>query len=137
MASVSAYILSYNRPLFLVRAINSILSQSRFPDEIIIFDNASDFDLNSLIIPYANFNIKIIGSDKNNGPEWNFSRAIAYSSSDYVFILHDDDYLYQDYISVNLSYMELHPDVVLSSCNGTLVDNNDVVLGNLFLFHHL
>lgn len=123
MHTVSACILSYNRPAFVVEALTSVLNQTVRPSEILIFDNASDAQVFANIHPYLQHGVQWIGADKNHGAIWNFSRALQSAKSDFLFVLHDDDRVCPDYVEKQLHYLIQHPDIGAITCNGYIINS--------------
>lgn len=122
MQTISACILSYNRPEFLVEAIESILRQTVKPTEILIFDNGSDAEVHDKVQQFLNQGVRWIGSNINQGVHWNFQRAVKSATCEFLFVLHDDDRLTPKYIEEQLAYLSANPEVGAITCNGNLID---------------
>lgn len=122
MATVSAYVLSYNRPEFLCEAVESILRQTVKPSEIIIFDNGSDGNVYERVRPYLDRGVSWIGASGNHPAIWNFRRAIQAAKSEFVFVLHDDDRLCPDFIEKQINFLRCYPDVGAVTCNGYIIN---------------
>jgi glycosyltransferase involved in cell wall biosynthesis len=122
MSHVSACILSYNRAEYLCAAIDSILQQTVRPAEILVFDNGSDAMVYERVRPYLDRGVTWIGADINRSAVWNFRRAIAAAKSEYVFVLHDDDRLCNDFIERQINFLSQNPDVGAVTCNGYLIN---------------
>src|SRR5678816_749736 len=91
--NVSVALCTYNGEAFLREQLQSIASQSRLPDELVLFDDHSK-DL-TLSIAYsfaqsAQFAMRIHESPVNRGPIESFSQAIDLCSGD-VIVLRDQD----------------------------------------------
>src|ERR1700730_16120164 len=90
---LSIALVAYNRERFLTEQLQSILAQSRLPDEMIIGDDCST-DRTAKIIndfaAHAPFQVRWYVNDKNHGYSRNLERAIRLCSGD-VFVLCDDD----------------------------------------------
>jgi glycosyltransferase involved in cell wall biosynthesis len=122
MPNVSACILSYNRPEYLCTAIDSILRQTVKPSEIIILDNGSNPNVHESVLPYLDSGVTWIGSDVNHSAAWNFQRALSLSKSEYLFALHDDDRLCDDFVEQQIDFLKRNPDVGAVTCNGYLIN---------------
>ena len=122
MHTVSACILSYNRPAFIGEAIASVLQQTVKPTEILILDNASDAQVLAQVRPYLDQGVRWMGADSNQGAIWNFRRALQTAQSDFLFVLHDDDRLCPNFIEKQLQYLVQHPDVGAITCNGYVIN---------------
>lgn len=89
----SVVIPTYNGADFVALAIESVLNQTRPADEVIVSDDNSSDQTLAICQQYGN-RIKVFQNP--NGPSgfvtgWN--NAIAYATSDYISILHQDDLL--------------------------------------------
>ena len=100
--SLQVFILSYNRPEFLKKCLQSFLAQSYQNIEIIILDNKSDFDVKELVLKFNSPKISIIVNENNIGSFRNFSKAISLASKKYVMIFHDDDCISPNLIQTQL-----------------------------------
>jgi len=70
LKKISVLIPTYNRPAFLRQALESVLNQTRLPDEIIIGDNSENNDENYALFQEFRQNhpfIKYIKNKKNIG----------------------------------------------------------------------
>jgi len=91
---LSVFITSYNQKAYLVQAIESVLAQTRQPDEILIVDDCSGDGSQQLIDSYAQRYPSLIRAfchDKNLGIPLNKSFALEHVRGDYVTYLDGDD----------------------------------------------
>lgn len=107
----SIVIPTYNGMLFVEKAIQSALAQTRKADEIIISDNNSTDDTLAICKKFKD-QIKIYSNP--NGPSgfvngWN--NAIQYCTSDYITILHQDDILSPNFLEEIEHALNIYPDV--------------------------
>lgn len=122
--SITACVLSLNRPVYLKEALFSIINQTNAPEQIIIFDNGSKKDVFDSLKDCFSKSVSWQGADTTKSVFWNFRRAVASIESKYALIMHDDDRLCSDFISKQVEFLEKHPKVVAVSCNGYLIDEN-------------
>ena len=97
--SLSVIIPNYNKEKYLERCVESILSQSLLPDEIIIVDDAStdgSVDIIKKLSADSNL-IKPIFLEKNGGVSAARNKGIDSSLCEYVSFIDSDDYYYADY----------------------------------------
>jgi predicted O-linked N-acetylglucosamine transferase (SPINDLY family)/glycosyltransferase involved in cell wall biosynthesis len=100
-ASIAVIIASYNYGAFLVEAIESVLRQTRMPDEILITDDASDDNTYEIAEFYHKkypYLIKINRNDYNLGIVKHFNKAVSLIGSDYITILGADNRYRSDFI---------------------------------------
>ncbi len=94
-ASISVVMTTYNGKKYVKRQLDSIASQSRKPDEVLIFDDCSTDGTADLINEYINSNQlsnwKVIRNETNLGWRANFAKAINMANADYIFLSDQDD----------------------------------------------
>lgn len=92
---VSAVIPNYNHAAFIERRLNSVIHQTRAPDEIIFLDDASSDDGLKLahgILVRSNIRFRIIKNEKNSGnvfKQW--LKGIENATGDLIWIAESDD----------------------------------------------
>ena len=97
---ISCIIVNYNNAKFVAQAIQSVLNQTRVPDEIIIADDASTDDSPEIIKKLAAVDVRIrpIFRDQNLGVSKNRDLAIKQASGKYITTLDGDDWYYPEKI---------------------------------------
>jgi glycosyltransferase involved in cell wall biosynthesis len=91
---ISIAMCTYNGAAFLPAQLQSILTQSRRPDEIIICDDRSTDDTRSILETFKNESpIPVILNinDQNLGSVRNFERAINLCTGDVIALSDQDD----------------------------------------------
>jgi glycosyltransferase involved in cell wall biosynthesis len=86
---ISVVIPTYNRALLIARAIESVLKQTRKPDEIIVIDDGSTDDTKKHIEPYLS-SIRYI-YQKNAGASASRNHGVEAASFPWVAFLDSDD----------------------------------------------
>jgi len=104
---VSVLIPTYNRAEFLSDAIDSLLAQTRVPDEIIVVDDGSSDDTERVLGQYAG-RIQAL-RQPNQGPSAARNAAFRASSGDLIAFLDSDDTLAPTSIQCRAEFLELHP----------------------------
>ncbi|MGS3108146.1 glycosyltransferase, partial [Escherichia coli] len=82
--------------------IDSILSQTFKDFELIIVNDASPENLDSIISSYDDTRIRYYKNDKNCGAENvidNWNKCLSFANGDYFILMGDDDKLDEDYLS--------------------------------------
>lgn len=96
---VTIAIPTYNRAdRFLKEAIESALSQTYPNLEIIVADNCSTDDTESIVRSYPDRRLKYVQHQKNIGGNNNFNYCLKKAKGAYFFLLHDDDLIDKDFI---------------------------------------
>ncbi|WP_348611326.1 glycosyltransferase family 2 protein [Halobaculum rarum] len=91
---VSVALCTYNGNEYLRSQLESILTQTREPDEIVIYDDGSTDQTRSLLSSYARDYPSLIDlhfNEENLGPTRNFERAIGSCSGDVIAVSDQDD----------------------------------------------
>lgn len=120
---IDVFVMSYNRQNFITQTINSILNQTISPNKITIFDNGSTDSTIKKIEDLQRKEIKIIKSPYNNGPLWNFNRAVKAANSKYTILFHDDDIIHIQYLEQVLKVLNKYNEIGLV-CSGMNYSKN-------------
>ncbi|MCB9834680.1 glycosyltransferase [Candidatus Nomurabacteria bacterium] len=115
MADITIVITCYNKASYIKQAIDSALSQSYAPAEVIVIDDCSTDSSRDLIQEFQG-RVTIIDNAKNLGVSKVKNMAIDQAKTKYLVILDGDDYLEPDYLR-QLGYKIKHEtlDVVYSA----------------------
>jgi glycosyltransferase involved in cell wall biosynthesis len=124
LTSIGVYILSYNRPQYLREAIVSVLEQKRQADRVVVLDNGSDPSVKDSVSDELKKGVVWIGADQNHSALWNHLRVFDEAKEDLFYLMHDDDRLLPDFLSVQVDFMEKNPEVIASGCNGFRIGPN-------------
>jgi GT2 family glycosyltransferase len=138
--TVSAVILSYDRPDYLREALSSLLAQTCRPTEIIVVDNNSPKSAEVAQVVEQYRGVKLIQNDVNVGYAAGMNRGIAEATGLYTYLTEDDIVLEKDCIRQLVDYMEEHPatgitsPVMYNKAAGTIrCAGGEVVLGGVYL----
>lgn len=108
---ISVVIPVYNGERFLREAIDSVLSQNRAADEIVVYDDCSSDASGRIAGSYGSRIVLVRGSGGPSGFVNGWNKALACASGDYVSILHQDDVLYPHFLGEIESALLRYPDV--------------------------
>lgn len=103
---VSVIIPTYNRANLLPRAIQSVLQQSYDDIELIVVDDGSDDNTNSVMKDYQDDCIEYIRLPKNMGGSHARNKGIRQATGDYMAFLDDDDEWHSTKIEKQLSHLQ-------------------------------
>ncbi len=124
MPEISVIIPTYSRPVFLDRAIKSVLNQTCQNFEIIVVDDNNEGDIyrkktEDVMSQFlSNKSIVYIKHIKNSNASAARNTGIKYARGEYIAFLDDDDTWYPDKLSIQLSsFKTLQPDYAMVSCN--------------------
>jgi glycosyltransferase involved in cell wall biosynthesis len=124
---LSAILPTYNRDHLLKEQLDSLLSQTRLPDELIIGDDLSSDGTAQVIkefAAHAPFSVRSYRNERNEGASRNAERAIEQCSGDVVVICDDDDISLPDRMeAIELEFAK-SPETGFVLTNSDLVDPN-------------
>lgn len=121
MARLSVILTNYNHAAYVGRAIESIVNQSRQPDEFIIQDDASTDNSVDVIMPYVrkySF-IQFVQNKKNLGAIEAMKKVSTYATGDYLYGAGADDYTLPGFFAEAMSLCEQYPHAGLCCGNPT------------------
>ena len=130
---ISVYITSYNKIQYIEQSINSVLSQTLKPFEIVIIDDASQDGSQEVIKSYASQYPDLIFpifNEKNIGIARCRNKALSLITGDLVTFLDGDDFFYPN--KLELEYKQLikcqNTQVVYSNFN--LINESGKITGS-------
>lgn len=103
----------YNDGILLTRAIEGMFSGSDIPDEVVIYDDASEQPARNYVPP--NLPIRIIRSENNLGPGYARNYMLNECQSDFLHFHDADDEIHPDWCQkIRLVINESNPDIVVT-----------------------
>lgn len=116
---------TYNRRDYLLEALRSINDQTFKDIKLVIFDNASDYDIREAVKVFDKLDIEIEKNETNTGNLANFSKMYAHKfDADYVMIFHDDDTIHPQYIEEAVNHLDQNKDLVWLGSNLHFISDN-------------
>jgi GT2 family glycosyltransferase len=107
MSTVTAIVPTFNRVKYLPQCLESLLSQSRLPDKIIVVNDGSTDGTRSILRGLSG--ISVI-EQNNSGKSAALNRALSECSSDYIWICDDDDIADPNGLQAMVEQLEAHPE---------------------------
>ena len=130
---ISAIIPNYNHAKYLQQRIESVLQQTRNPDEIIILDDCST-DKSVAIIeavvaanPSISFIQNTINSD-NTFKQWN--KGIELANGDFIWMAESDDVAEPEFLYELEQTLLANPQAVLAYCQSKKLNDDGEVTGS-------
>lgn len=113
---VSIGIPTFNRSQDLVRAVASVLAQDYANLEVIISDNASTDNTESVCLQLEaqHSRVRYVRQATNVGAIGNFTNALSLARGEYFMWLGDDDWIDPKYVSCCCAFLTANPDFVLA-----------------------
>jgi glycosyltransferase involved in cell wall biosynthesis len=110
-ATVSVIIPAYRAAATIGRAMDSLLAQTRPPDEIIVIDDGSPDDLAGALAPYANRFTLL--RQENSGVASARNRGLEHARGSFIAFLDADDCWEPDKLARQLNIFREHPELGL------------------------
>ncbi|NMG05372.1 glycosyltransferase family A protein [Brasilonema sp. UFV-L1] len=122
---VTIAIPTYNRSNLLKINLKSLLAQD-YPDfQVLVLDNASTDDTESVIRSFADPRVTYVRNKTNIGAYRNFCQAIKLNSSDYLVLLPDDDPMLPGLIHESVLALDTYPNAAFSVTGVQGIDEYD------------
>ncbi len=129
MAKINIVLVTYNRPLYLKQAIDSILNQSYTNFNLIILDNGSDSETKKILNTFNDSRIRI-ETNKLNSREF-INNAFNFINCEYLMLTHDDDLITKNFLKHQLNQLELNKQIDLLACRINLINEKSIFLGKI------
>lgn len=111
---VSICIPTYNRAGMAGKAIESALGQTYKNIEVLVVDNASDDEIESVVASYKDPRVKFFRNARNLGLFGNCNRCVELAQGNYIHILHSDDYIDPGFTRTCMDFFLAHPGVAMT-----------------------
>ena len=129
----SVVMATYNGEEFLKQQLESIMSQTNLPDELIIVDDGSTDRTRDILSKFAKqqaqkVSVELVLRDKNLGYIKNFIDGIGRASNDLIFLCDQDDLWHVDKIKNTKQFFIKYSDMIVLHTNTDIIDQNDKIL---------
>jgi glycosyl transferase family 2 len=124
---ISVAMCTYNGAKFLPAQLQSIITQSRPPDEIVICDDRSTDDTQNILEKFASESpvpIKLHINDQNLGSVKNFERAISLCTGDVIALSDQDDVWRNDKLQLFETVLNNSPSAGIVFSDAAIVDQD-------------
>lgn len=126
-----SFVLPAYKARFFKEAIDSILAQTYTDFELIIVNDASPEDLESIVHSYNDPRIRYYRNEQNIGgkdlvAQWN--HCLGYAKGEYVILASDDDIYFPQYLEKMNTLVEKYPDIYIYRPRIQLIDGNNNTL---------
>lgn len=125
---ISVCMATYNGEQFLFEQLDSILSQLRTNDELVIVDDASHDRTCAIVKGFLDPRILLICNSANRGVLASFETALRHSTGEIIFLSDQDDVWHPEKVSRFLHVFESRPDVTLAISDARIVDADGRVM---------
>lgn len=111
---VSVIIPAWNAAATIGRAVESLLTQTRRPDEVIVVDDGSPDDIESAVRRFGSF-VRYVRKE-NGGVSSARNRGIDEATGDFISFLDADDFWHPEKLQKQMQVFAQHPEVGLVAC---------------------
>lgn len=124
---VSVIVPNYNHSPYLKQRINSILAQSMTDFELILLDDCSTDNSESILMSYKS-NPKVshvVINEQNSGSpfkQWDKGIALALAKGKYIWIAESDDYAEPEFLERTTAALERYPSARVATTGSYFVD---------------
>lgn len=127
-----SFVLPAFKARFLTQAIDSILRQTYSHFELIIIDDDSPEDLQTIVETYNDPRISYYRNDKNIGKrnlvtQWNHS--IRFAKGEYIVLAADDDVYHPDFLRACVDLADKYPNINLVRSRVEQIDEANHLIG--------
>lgn len=126
--TLSVILCTYNREIYLIRAIESILNQSFNNFELILVNNGSNKSTKSICDEYTkkDSRIKLVNIEKNIGASFGRNVGINTAKTNYITFVDDDDYCEPNMLEELIRLKDLY-NADISVCGGWFEINDNLI----------
>ena len=124
---ISVALATYNGERYLQELLDSIAKQTRLPDELIAYDDASSDQTMAILEKFSRsvpFSVHIEQNPQNVGSTRNFEKAIRNCSGDVIALCDQDDYWRPEKLALIEETLEANPEKGLVFSDAGLVDDH-------------
>lgn len=118
----------YNHARFLPDLIASVLAQTRPVDEIMILNDCSTDDFNTVVQQFTDPRIKVMAFDENRGVQEAMNQMAFRASGDFFLPISADDTIATDTVEKLLAEFKKNPWIEFASCHTDFMDEQMVPL---------
>ena len=127
--SISVIITTYNQSAFIGEALESVLTQSHQPSEIIVVNDGSTDDTDAQLTPYR-ARIRYI-YQTNRGVAASRNTGVRNAGGELLAFLDSDDVWHPEKLARQVAAFNLHPDCGLIAVNGVQFDECGIRMEDL------
>ena len=127
MKNISVVMSVFNGEKYLMRALDSILSQSYVNFEFIVINDGSNDGTFEILDGYSDKRLKVFHME-NQGLARSLNYAISKAQNEYIARMDADDIAHQDRLKLQMQFLIDNPNINIIGSNINIIDENDCVL---------
>lgn len=121
--SISVVIPAHNRPSYLVRAIDSVASQTILPTEVIVVDDCSEKPLADSIPVYKNLHVIVVRLENKSNAAYARNAGALHATGNILAFLDSDDEWFPNHLKSRIAALERGGKAVFGGFYTTIGDN--------------
>ncbi len=129
---ISVCMAVYNGSAYLEPQMDSILSQLRSVDEVVVVDDASQDSSGDILHNYSDTRIRIYRNNRNLGVLASFEKAMRLANGDLILLSDQDDIWLAGKITKLLEAFSQNPQITLVASDAQIIDGNGVLVADSF-----
>ncbi|GAA4754857.1 glycosyltransferase family 2 protein [Flavisolibacter ginsenosidimutans] len=129
MPKVSVILPVYNAEKYLKQAIDSVLLQAFNDFELILINDGSTDDSETIILGYKNQQIRYIKNEKNNGLIYSLNKAVAEAQGEYLARMDADDICFPERLELQSQWLNEHPGTAIVGSFNIIIDESGAEMG--------
>jgi glycosyltransferase involved in cell wall biosynthesis len=135
---ISVVLATYNGEKFILKQLDSILNQTRLPDEIIIVDDCSTDSTFQIINDFINqkrsdysVSFKLYQNQQNLGFAKNFKNALSFASGSIIVLSDQDDIFVRNKIDVVENFFDSNNQMKIFISSYQMINEYDKVISGI------
>jgi alpha-1,3-rhamnosyltransferase len=130
LPGVSVVMPTFNRRVYLDRAIDSVLAQTHDKFELVIVNDGSGDGTSEILERRAAGDSRIVvHSRRNHGVAASRNYGIEAAQFELIAVMDDDDLMLPNRLREQAAFLASHPDVSATTSYAHLIDENDRIIG--------
>lgn len=129
---ISVALCTYNSSRYLQAELESMASQTRFPDEVVVCDDGSQDNTLELLEQFrknASFPVRIFRNAQHLGSTKNFEQAIAFCQGEFIALADHDDLWYPNKLQLLSEVLAADPNAGYVFADADVIDDEGKPVG--------
>lgn len=114
---------------YLREAIESAINQTYTNIEIVIVNDHSIYDVDSIVYSYADTRIRYFVNEKNVGIVNNWNRCLSLARGEFFVLLCDDDVLLPDFVFTLVDLAHIYPNCNIFHARRSIINEKSEIIG--------
>lgn len=131
MPEISVIMPVYNAEKYLAEAVDSILCQTYTDWELIIIDDGSTDESDTIIRSYSDSRIRYYRNDGNQGLITTLNKGISLCSGKYIARMDADDISMPERFQLQKDFLDSHPDCALCGSDAEVINEYESITGKI------